>query len=79
MDGTDGIESDALQAGALLSGLLIPILSFREIAFSPAAVGAGVGATKEGKMAPNFHKRHQVGQLDFRSFRLLTEGLLVRI
>jgi hypothetical protein len=54
MDGTDGIESDALQAGALLSGLLIPILSFREIAFSSAAVGAGVGATKEGKMAPNF-------------------------
>ena len=39
----------------ITEGLLIPIRSFREIAFSSAAaVGAGVGATKEGKMAPNF-------------------------
>ena len=28
---------------------------------------------------PISRKRHQIGHLDFRSFRLLTEGLLVRI
>ena len=33
-------------------------------------VGAGVGATKEGKMAPNSRKRYQIGHLDFRSFQL---------
>ncbi len=30
-------------------------------------------------MAPNSRKRHQIGHLDFRSFRLLTEMLEVRI
>ncbi len=34
---------------------------------------------KKEKWLPISRKRHQIGQLDFRSFRLLTEGLLVRI
>src|SRR6266851_142058 len=34
---------------------------------------------KKGKWLPISRKRHQIGRLDFRSFRLLTEGLLVRI
>jgi hypothetical protein len=42
-------------------------------------VGAGVGATKEGKMAPFSRKRHQIGHLDFGSFRLLTDRLQVQI
>src|SRR5713226_7338445 len=29
----------------------------------------------EEKWLPIFRKRHQIGHLDFRSFRLLTEGL----
>ena len=53
--------------------------SCRGIVFSSTAgVGAGVGATKEGKMAPISCKRHQIGHLDFSHSRLLTEGLLVR-
>jgi hypothetical protein len=34
---------------------------------------------KKEKWLPISRKRHQIGHLDFRSFRLLTEGLLVRI
>jgi hypothetical protein len=34
---------------------------------------------KKEKWLPISHKRHQIGQFDFCSFRLLTEGLLVRI
>src|SRR6266436_387590 len=34
---------------------------------------------KRKEWLPISRKRHQIGHLDFRSFRLLTEGLLVRI
>src|SRR6266404_5104826 len=34
---------------------------------------------KKEKWLPISRKRHQMGHLDFRSSRLLTEGLLVRI
>lgn len=43
------------------------------------AVCAGVGATEGENWLPISRKRHQVGHLDFRSFQLFTEGLLVRI
>ena len=42
-------------------------------------VGAGLGATKEGKWLPISRKRHQIGHLDFGLPRLLTEMLEVRI
>lgn len=42
-------------------------------------VGAGVGATEGENWLPISRKRHQIGHLDFRSFRLFTEGLLIRI
>src|SRR6266446_3143487 len=45
---------------------------------SPAWVQVWVQLKKE-KWLPISRKRHQIGHLDFRSFRLLTEGLLVRI
>jgi hypothetical protein len=41
-------------------------------------LGATLGATKEGKMAPFFCKRHQTRHLDFPSHPLLTEELEVR-
>ena len=44
-----------------------------------AILGATLGATKRGKMAPFFCKRHQTRHLDFPTHPLLTEGLLVRI
>ena len=45
---------------------------------SPNLSPAWVQLKKE-KWLPISRKRHQIGHLDFRSFRLLTEGLLVRI
>ena len=42
-------------------------------------LGAGLGATRKGKWLRIPCKRHQIGHLDFRPPRLLTEGLLVRI
>jgi hypothetical protein len=32
---------------------------------------------KKEKWLPISRKRHQIGHIDFRSFRLLTEGLLI--
>jgi hypothetical protein len=43
------------------------------------SLGATLGATKGGKMAPFFCKRHQTRHLDFPSHPLLTEMLEVRI
>src|SRR5208283_2265587 len=55
-----------------------PLLGERVFLSPPAWVQVWVRLKKE-KWLPISRKRHQIGHLDFRSFRLLTEMLEVRI
>jgi hypothetical protein len=55
--------------------LLRNAASCAELSAYRRILGATLGAVREGKWLPISWKGHQLGHLDFRHSRLLTEGL----